>query len=172
MWLDGGTLSVVVCDGAGGIPGGGRAADLGCSGLIRGLPADPVPLLRALDRHIEDDPLAGECTAVAVVAGPDGVRGASCGDSDAFLDGAVLTGEQHRKRRLGSGRALPVAFIGRGRRLLVCTDGLSGVVRGPALSAALKARHLTRAADALVAAARLPGGDLLDDLAFVLVDLD
>ena len=103
VWRDDGALVVVLADGAGGIPGGARAADLAVSGLLRLLPGDAAKALQTLDAHIHDDREAGECTAVAlsVVAGM--VRGASCGDSAAFLDGEELTTEQHRKRRLRVG---------------------------------------------------------------------
>ncbi|MFT5687169.1 MAG: serine/threonine protein phosphatase PrpC [Myxococcota bacterium] len=171
VWLEGETLVVVVCDGAGGIPGGGRAADLAMAGLIRGLPGDAEALLTALDHHLLDDAFAGESTAVVAVVTGAGVVGASCGDSTALLDGVELTGGQHKKRRLGSGRALPVRFSGSGSRLLVCTDGLSSVVRGEQVAAAMSKRSLQRAAQALTEAARLPSGKLVDDLAFVLVDI-
>ena len=174
-WSDpaSGCVVAVLCDGAGGIPGGARAAELACAGLLRGLPhTAPSQLLAALDQQLLDDPLAGECTAVAAVIAPDGaVTGASCGDSAAVLDGAVLTDRQHRKRRLGSGRALPVPFSGRGRRLLLCTDGLSGLASAAQLGEHMAGPLLRRAADALVRAAHLPSGELTDDVALVLIDL-
>lgn len=171
IWLDGDRLLVIVCDGAGGIPGGARAADLACAALLRGAPEDPAALLSRVDLALEADPFAGECTAVVAWASPEGAWGASCGDSAAFVDGVEVTRGQHRKRRLGSGRARPVSFRQSGRRLLVCTDGLSGVVRGEALASALAARRLSGSCQALVDAARMPGGELVDDLALVLVDL-
>ena len=172
VWLGDATLVIALADGAGGIPGGARAADLAVSGLLRSLPGDPVTALKTLDARIHDDREAGECTAIALSFTQGIVRGASCGDSAAFLDGVELTTGQHRKRRLGSGRALPTTFEGRGRRLLGCSDGLSGYVRGAKLEAALALPRLDAAADALVASARLPSGGLMDDLALVLVDLE
>ena len=172
VWRGDDMLVVVLADGAGGIPGGARAADLAVSGMLRSLPGDPVAALETLDAHIHDDQEAGECTAIALSVVGGIIRGASCGDAAAFLDGDELTVDQHRKRRLGSGRALPITFEASGRRLLLCSDGLSGYVRGAKLETALAHPRLDTAADALVTAARLPSGGLMDDLALVLVDLE
>ena len=169
--LLGGVLSVVVCDGAGGIPGASRAAELACASILRGLPAAPVDLLLAADRVLETDALAGESTAVLATSSPAGaVVGASCGDSVAFLGHQEATIGQHRKRRLGSGRALPVPFGGKADRVLLCTDGLLGILRPAQITEILTTeRHPERAADRLVRGARLPSGALPDDLALVLV---
>jgi serine/threonine protein phosphatase PrpC len=74
-------LVVVVADGAGGIPGGGAAAD-----RVLGLAADAiaaegvepydasswVELLRRADSVVEADPFGGETTAVVVAVRVDG----------------------------------------------------------------------------------------------------
>jgi len=171
VWHDDEGLLIVVCDGAGGIGGGAQAADLAMAGLVRRLPGDPDAALLALDEHLARHTACGETTAVVAHCVGRSVRGASCGDSAAFLDGEELTTAQHRKLRLGSGRARPVGFEGHGRRLLVCTDGLCGYLRGERLQAALAHPSLSRAADALVEAVRLPSGGLMDDVALVLVEL-
>jgi serine/threonine protein phosphatase PrpC len=131
---------VVVADGAGGIPGGGEAADMVVAGVreavrsgITVLDATTwVRVLQNLDERIERDRQAGETTAVIVAVTEDGEIGASAGDSQAWIvtgDGYDdLTEDQHRKRRLGSGRTVPVAFE-RPRLdgvLVAGTDGLFG----------------------------------------------
>ncbi len=120
-----GGVVVVVADGAGGIPGGGRAADLvlGHVGRVVSCGSDDVfeasswhEMLCLVDGDANADRDAGETTAVIVAARDAGsVVGASCGDSGAVVvrdDATVdnLTHRQHRKRRLGSGVAMPVAF--------------------------------------------------------------
>ena len=83
-----------------------------------------------------------------------------------------LTSKQHKKRRLGSGRAMPVAFERRtlDGTLVVATDGLFSYA-GPKVVARVLIEHedLDETAEALVQAVRLPSGDLIDDVAIVLV---
>ncbi len=71
-------------------------------------------LLAELDPDIEADLDAGEATAVVVAIGRLDISGASGGDSSAWFVTADrvddLTEYQHRKRRIGSGLALPVTF--------------------------------------------------------------
>lgn len=180
--LDGGVV-VVVADGAGGMGGGGRAADLTLKivgeaiehGAFNVFSADPwAELLIHADAIIASDRHAGETTIVVVAVAEDGrVVGASCGDSGAVVVGADgdlddLTAGQHKKRRLGSGRALPVAFE---RALLdgtlvVATDGLLSFA-GPEVIARFAVEH--EAAEALVRAVTLPSGTLQDDVAVVVV---
>jgi serine/threonine protein phosphatase PrpC len=87
-------LLVVVADGAGGMSGGARAADLLVArvratvnpetisdGLSRAL---SWALLRA-DHQIAADPAAGETTATALIVTSDEIIGASVGDSEAWL---------------------------------------------------------------------------------------
>lgn len=98
-----GGLVVVVADGAGGLTGGGRAAELAlevvaeaieaplfspftAAGLFTAHPWVEV-LLRA-DDQIAADPVAGETTLVVVAVAEDGaIVGASCGDSGAMVIG-------------------------------------------------------------------------------------
>ena len=103
--------------------------------------------------------------------------GASVGDSGAWLvsDSEVtdLTADQVRKPLLGSGVARPCAFDCEyaGQAVLVATDGLfdyasrSAVVNP--LRGALRSRDFGPAAPALIDAARLPNGELQDDIAVV-----
>ncbi|MBL8717413.1 MAG: protein phosphatase 2C domain-containing protein [Myxococcales bacterium] len=184
--LDGGCV-VVVADGVGGVSGGGRAADLAVKiigeaidhGTFNRFSANPwVELLIHADAIIASDRDAG-ATTIAVVAVAEDVRvvGASCGDSGAVIVGADgrlddLTAKQHKRRRLGSGRALPVAFerAALGGKLVVATDGLlSFATPGVIARIAVDDEGLDEAAEALVRAARLPNGALQDDVAVVVV---
>lgn len=168
-----GGLVIVVADGAGGLPGGARAAEL------NPFDADSwAELLVEADGEIERDRAAGETTAVVVAVKEHGsVVGASCGDSgalvirkDAHIDD--LTDDQHRKRRLGAGRALPIPF----RRpaldgtLVIASDGLLAYAR-PEKIAGVVSEHddLGPMADALVTTVRLPSGDLQDDVALAII---
>ncbi|MBX2796125.1 MAG: hypothetical protein KTR31_00610 [Myxococcales bacterium] len=166
-------LLVVLADGAGGVPGGARAADIATSWALRHADADPITIVKEADRAVQRDPFAGETTLVVTHVGAE-IHGASAGDSEAWLvHGDVLTAGQHRRGRLGSGRCVPVAFHNRFTgRLLVATDGLFGYARPAAIRAAASLRRLDDAARALVELVRLPSGDFMDDVAFVLVDLD
>jgi hypothetical protein len=180
-------LVVVVADGAGGIPGGAAAAD-SVLRLVRDavIKADFTPyeaavwveLLRHADAIVEADPACGETTAVIVAVREGGpLVGSSCGDSGAIMvgeDGAIdeMTMHQHRKRRLGSGRAAPVTFE-RTRldgTLVVATDGLFAFARLPDIAGAAVRKPLDQAAEVLIELVRTPRiGDLIDDGAVVLV---
>lgn len=187
--LDDGGLVVVVADGAGGLSGGSRAADLAVKHVeyaVRSGELDPkdgdawVRLLRELDIKVEADPEAGETTLVVVVITDDGITAVSCGDSGALMvtdDGVDdLTIHQHRKRRLGSGRALPVPFSRPALEgtLIVASDGLLAFCPQPRIAEFVRAwdDDLDEAANELVEVVRLPGGDLIDDVAVVLVSPD
>lgn len=179
-----GGLVVVVADGAGGVPGGAAAADRVLELVERTLGQgafDPftwswAELLRQADAMLDSDRTCGETTAVVVAVSGGRLVGASCGDSAAWVvEGDAyddLTARQHRKRRLGSGRAEPVAFerasfVG---TLLVATDGLFSYAKPTDVCACALESNLDGAASRLVELARLPrSGDLLDDVAIVLV---
>jgi len=180
-------LVVVIADGAGGIGGGGQAAVLAVETVQRKLgnneidgwsPEACCAFMTDLDRAIEAAPQAGESTLVVVVVGPDGnIVGASVGDSGAMIASAAgavddLTAEQHRKRRLGSGRAVPVGFS-RKRwtgTLVVASDGLWAYARPERVAhVVLGCGGLDMIGERLVQLVRLPSGDLMDDLTVVLV---
>ena len=183
--LDKGGIVVVVADGAGGLSGGGRAADLvveRVEGAVRGGGLEPengqgfVDLLLDLDHQVERDAEAGETTAVVLVITASGVVGASCGDSEASLVTStyydVLTTDQHRKRRIGSSRALPVAFerdgLGKGV-LVIGTDGLFAFARPEAVCATVRAVAFDEVGPGLVRLVRSRAGNLADDVAVVVV---
>jgi serine/threonine protein phosphatase PrpC len=184
-----GGLVIVVADGAGGIPGGGPAADL-LLAHVEGALADTkfdvfvasswIDLLRSVDALVERDRAAGETTAVIVAVTDSGlVVGASSGDSGALVvrkDGTVdeLTEGQHRKRRIGSGSAVPVGFDrpALDGTLVVASDGLLGYARPNVIAeVVLATEDLDDAASSLVDRVRLPSGGLMDDVAVVLVRL-
>lgn len=171
---------IVLADGAGGISGGREAAERIVGSTFGPLlePADCMRALRALDLDLYERAACGEATTVLLVIRENAVFGASVGDSCvwALTPAGVLdlTSHQRRKPLIGSGAAEPVAF---GpwpfvERVLVASDGLSKYaprdrIRAATLEAAPDA---AAAADALVGAARLPGGGLQDDLALVIID--
>lgn len=178
---DGGVV-VVVVDGAGGMPGGAEAADYAVAGVQQqaaGLVGSDlvVALLRRLDQEAERLPLCGEAACVVLVVGGDGrVFGASVGDCEAWLiSGGIvarLTQGQHRKKRLGSGGAMPIAFeaiLHIGDILIVGSDGLFGYVTPDQIVAAAAEPEVELLAQALVDAAVGPPVRLADDLAVVVV---
>jgi len=177
-------LVVIVADGAGGISGGGAAADrvlaileraLGQPGIEPFASATWTQVLAEADLEIEQAPTCGETTAVVVAVSEGGLAGASVGDSGAWVvheDGHDdLTAGQHRKRRLGSGRALPVPFERQTLRgtLLVATDGLLAFARPADIGRLARGENLDAAAQALVRLVRLPSGQFVDDVALVLL---
>lgn len=184
--LDGGVV-VVVADGVGGFSGGGRAADLAVKivgeaiehGTFNLFSPDPwVELLIHADAIVASDRHAGETTIVVVAVAEDGrVVGASCGDSGAVMvttsgDLDDLTTKQHKKRRLGSGRALPVPFERAvfNRTLVVATDGLFSFARPEVITrVAVEREDLDETAEALLRAVTLPTGTLQDDMAAIVV---
>jgi PPM family protein phosphatase len=175
-------LVVLLADGAGGIVNGGAAADV-IVGLVKERAADLVDVEGCIELLQEADAkvmkTGGETTAVLIVIDA-GIRGASCGDSEAWLisnDGIIddLTAGQHLKRRLGSGRAVPVGFerVGlEGGTLVVGSDGLFRYARPSDIASVVtSATTPNEAADVLVELVRPPSGELLDDVAVVTVRL-
>ena len=177
-------LVVLVADGAGGLSGGGAAADrvlailereLGQPGIEPFASATWTQVLAEADLEIEEDPACGETTAVVIAVSGGGLAGASVGDSGAWLvheDGHDdLTAGQHRKRRLGSGRALPVPFERPALcgTLLVATDGLLACARPADICRIAREEDLDASAQALVRLVWLPSEQFVDDVALVLL---
>ena len=128
-----------MADGAGGLPGGSRAAELvieavtgGAANLMAAPDATQIQqFLQGLDRSLAVDRLAGETTACVVIVTPGMVVGASVGDSKAWMfpagDQNELTARQSRKPLLGSEEAEVRAFseaLQADARMLLCSDGL------------------------------------------------
>lgn len=169
---------IVLADGAGGLSGGRRAAETvlaQCGAALSG-PADAVEELRRLDAVLDADAGCGQSTAVVVVVHDGQLFGASVGDSGAWLLAPDvvrdLTSNQQRKPLLGSGAAAPVGFgpVALVGRLLVASDGLLKYVPRDRIRQLALSGDIARAADELVAAARLPSGGLQDDLSLALVE--
>jgi serine/threonine protein phosphatase PrpC len=176
-------LVIIVADGAGGIVGGGAAADA-VVGLVRGRAheladvEDCIELLREGDHVVQAT--GGETTAVLIVIDDNGLFGASCGDSEAWVireDGSIddLTQGQQKKRRFGSGRAVPVGFerIGVEGTLVVGSDGLYRYARPEDIVGVVTtAATPEEAAEGLVELV-LPGsGELIDDVGVVALRSD
>lgn len=182
-----GGVVVVVADGAGGIAGGGPAADLVLRVVAEAIaqpgfppftPAAWTELLVRADALVVRDRMAGETTCVVVAVRDDGrMVGASVGDSGAVVVGAggridELTEGQHRKRRLGGGRATPALFERPDLDgvLVIATDGLFSYARPEVIAQAVATyEDLDATAQALVELVRLPSGSFMDDVALVLV---
>ncbi len=165
---------IVVADGAGGIGSG----DLAAESVLREIKAEYVDIesadewaacLRQLDARIG----AGESTCVVVDVRPQGVLGASVGDSQAWIihEGTLfdLTRHQHRKPLLGSGNAVPVAFEYAQLQgvLLVSTDGFSNYAKRESVIPLVSQVDFYSIPRQCVELVRLPSGDLWDDIGIV-----
>jgi hypothetical protein len=179
-----GDMSIfVVADGAGGLSGGAVAADL-LIDVVRRVVSAPVfaplraeswvELLGRADVAFDQDLRAGETTAVVVAVSEHGLVGASAGDSGAWVvhpEGVDdLTAAQHKKLRLGTGRARPVSYERPSFEgtLLVTTDGLLNYASPSRIAAIARQADLGRAVRELVDLVRLPSGELQDDVGVVL----
>jgi serine/threonine protein phosphatase PrpC len=154
---------IVLADGAGGTARGAQAAER------------TVALLAASDDFDAADAalaaLGGQATAVAIAVEGATLRGASVGDSEAWLVHGeqvhALTERQQRKPLLGDG-GVPVAFSSPfAGTLVVGSDGLFKYVARERIVAACTAATVDEVAEALVAAAELPNGGLQDDVSVV-----
>ena len=117
----------------------------------------------------------GESTAVVVVLAPGMLVCAAAGDSEAWIvrahDVERLTSGSDRAR-LGSGEANTSSVTRRelDGRLVVATDGLFGHVPERRILEVMRGERFNRIADALVESARLPSGDLCDDIAVLVAE--
>jgi serine/threonine protein phosphatase PrpC len=118
----------------------------------------------------------GETTGVIAFVDGARVRGASVGDSAAWIilaSGAMvdLTARQRRRPLLGSCEALPVEFEAEhdGGRILLASDGLFKYATANRICTLATQGSATEAADALVNCVRLSSGAFQDDVAVVIV---
>lgn len=164
---------VVLADGAGGVGSGAESAEAvvrAAQDFASGLHSSPEEALAAADREIAAS--GGLSTGVIAEIRNGQIRGASCGDSEAWLmddEGAVeLTQQQSRKPLLGAGGRVvtfgPVALRG---RLLVASDGLTKYVQWSRALARVLEGSPQAAAHALAEMPRLSGGSLQDDVAVI-----
>ena len=176
-------LLLVVADGAGGLGGGSRAAELAIEHIRTATLAGTRDLRRAetwsavleeADRAIWEDSEAGETTAAVVSVWPDGIAGASVGDSGVWLilgqKYEDLSARQQRKPRLGTGKVLstPFSYQSAAGTILVATDGLLRYASPASICPAARHPDLKTAARLLTDLVRLPSGGLQDDLALLL----
>lgn len=177
---------IVVADGAGGMGAGGQAAEFFCGRVTDTIreatidsPEQWATCLIDADRTLAASRLGGETTAVVVEISesPGWIRGASVGDSGAWLismSGIVdLTQNQRRKPLLGSGTATPVEFgpVPMCGRILVATDGLFAYASTRDIATRALVESVDDAVSALVAGIRLRSGSLQDDVAVALGEL-
>jgi protein phosphatase len=173
----------------GGHPAGDVASEITVQTLASGLnrdagPADLVDVLLAANKAIqvaaEADPKTTGMGATAVVAVIDSTHAdiAHVGDSRAYLvrDGAAhqLTADHNKMgyltQALGHGNVSPdtvTTMLHRGDRLLLCTDGLTGLVSDSVIGELAMAGDPETACDRLVYAALNAGGH--DNVTVVLV---
>jgi serine/threonine protein phosphatase PrpC len=164
---------IALADGAGGTAGGERAA----SAVIDAVAAAQVDDWTSVLTELELDPDRlgpGQTTAVVATVTRDGIRGASAGDSGAWVirDGQIedLTRGQHRKPLIGDHSiALPFSTGPlASATLLVASDGLLRHAPPDAIARVASGPDLAAAARELVALVRLPSGEIPDDVAIVL----
>jgi hypothetical protein len=174
--VDGDRLVVVVADGAGGTGAGAAAAQITCDAIMAmsSRPDSWERVFFEVDRSVMRS--GGQSAAVVVEVADGFVRGASVGDSCAWLVEPFqltdLTVNQRRKPLLGSGDADPISFGPtpfRGR-LLVASDGLVTYARRFEVQCRAVIGSLEQSASSLLDAVRLQNGRYRDDVAFVLAE--
>ncbi|MFC1572933.1 hypothetical protein ACFL6M_04995 [Candidatus Eisenbacteria bacterium] len=172
---------LVVSDGVGGMGGGAEAADAVLCFLSERA-AEFAAMeeshawalaLAETDRVVLEDQQAGEATAVVACVKGSSVTGASVGDSRGWLvsEQSVLdlTEAQRRRPMLGSGAAIPTAFgpVSLVGHLVIGSDGLFNYTKRDEIVRILASTPLENAAARLVEAARLPTGELIDDVVVI-----
>jgi PPM family protein phosphatase len=172
---DGG-ITIALADGAGGTSHGDIAAQavLDIVQILAGSDADWSVILQTLDRD-SARLQGGQTTAIVLVLGDPAIRGASVGDSEAWLVYAdqrieALTANQTHKPLLGSGaQVTPVvdAMLG-DATLVVASDGLFRTAKPMDIARIATGADLAAAAEALVDLVRTDVGNVLDDVSIVL----
>ena len=171
---------VALADGAGGTGNGAIAAERLIAFVTRmsqdAASADWFDALCAFDDELSARPSSGQTTGIVAFIESERVRGASVGDSSAWLiglSGAMtdLTAQQRRRPLLGSGEALPVQFEAErlGNHVLLASDGLFKYATVDRICALATRGAVSEAVDALANCVRLPSGVLHDDVAVVIV---
>ena len=167
-----GQLTIIVADGAGGMGDGAAAAETVIRELeVAALSAttDWERTLRQIDVRVA----MGESTAVVVQLTDEGIRGASAGDSCAWIveDELVtdLTRQQQRKPLLGSGNAVPTCIRHEplATTLIVASDGFANYVKLAELTRVVRDHDLAVLPRRLVDLVRLRSGELWDDTTVV-----
>lgn len=164
---------IALADGAGGAAGGDRAATAVIDAVATAQADDWTAVLTELE--LDPDRLGpGQTTAVVLTVTRDGIRGASAGDSGAWVirDGQIedLTQAQHRRPLIGD-HSIARPFYGGplvDATLLVASDGLLRYATPEAIARVASGPDLAAAARELVELVRLPSGEVPDDVALVL----
>ena len=167
---------LVIADGAGGIPGGAKAAESFISGVrdaatSLATPADCLKVLIKADILLGRSAEGGETTGLLVVCRSNHVFGASAGDSMAWIFSSSyfveLTQGQRRKPLLGSGYAAPSSFshpFDRGT-IIAGTDGLWKYAGLESIGRCILGSDPISLATHLANLARLRSGAFPDDIA-------
>jgi PPM family protein phosphatase len=171
-------LLLAVADGAGGIAGGGEAADLTMQ-LVREsaeslkTASDCRRLLEDIDVRLARNKECGETTAVILAVNATGVFGASVGDSMAWVFSprgrAELTAGQQRKPFLGCGSAFVVAFSQPAKEgtIILAADGLWKYTSLELIEQRVRATAIEELAADLPNLVRLRSGAFPDDVAVI-----
>ncbi len=179
--LDNG-LVLIISDGAGGIGGGEKAAEIV---IEEGFTIDNQSLnqtdslfccdiLTKIDQKVFDDHEAGEATAIIIVTDGRILLGASVGDSEAWIiDGnkiSDLTSRQVRKPMIGSGSACPIPFgpIEFSGSLIMATDGLFKYTSMEKIAQTIATHAIEKCGSGLIDCVRLRSGALQDDVTILL----
>lgn len=174
------STSVVLADGAGGRGGGRQAAELCVTTAAERMrladDADPLAIIAELDQMLLADQDAGETTLVLARLVENELRGASVGDSGAWLVGDSdyrdLTDAQIRKPMLGSGAAQATAFAASiaTETLLIASDGLLMYASPSTICEIVRSTpDLATAGTKLIDSVRLRSGALQDDTSLILL---
>lgn len=165
---------IIVADGAGGSGAGYEAAQSvirECSNE-KTIPHDSN-LLCQLIAQIDNRIANGESTCVIASLQDGEIRGASVGDSQAWLieEGQILnlTSGQIRKPLLGTGRCEPFGFYASNWNgmLILATDGFCNYINRPQLLKDILWLDFQTLPRKLVEMVRLPSGELWDDVGIV-----
>jgi PPM family protein phosphatase len=167
-------IVIALADGAGGTAGGERAATAVVDAVAAAAQVDDwAAVLTELE--LDPDRLGpGQTTAVVVTVTREGIRGASAGDSGAWVIRGDqiedLTRGQHRKPLIGD-HSIAIPFYGGplgDATLLVASDGLLRFAPPEAIARVARGPDLATVARELARLVRLPSGEVPDDVAIVL----
>ena len=180
-----GGIAFVVADGAGGTGRGSQAAEHCIAFLTNAYQTCEdrddlywVEILRQVDTELHASNTGGETTCIIIECRRDELWGASVGDSRAFFVEAGqphdLTVGQVRKPLLGSGNAKPkpIGDDAASGTLIMATDGLWNYAPYDQVFAALDIDELEAIPEKLVSLARLPSGNLQDDIGIVVAEIE